>query len=75
MPPPTDWLTVISEVTNWLNTHLQGKPTARGWRDYLPRFGSWREWTDWLASVAPAVAAFFREFAATLHAYLRPLTR
>jgi hypothetical protein len=52
-----------------------GQAVARGWRDYLPRIGSWRELTDWLASVAPAVAAFFREFAATLHGYLRPLTR
>ena len=75
VPPPTDWLTVISEVTNWLNTHLQGKPVARGWRDYLPRLGSWRELTDWLASVAPAVAAFFREFSATLYGYLSPRTR
>jgi cephalosporin-C deacetylase-like acetyl esterase len=75
VPPPTDWLTVVGEVTRWLNTHLQGKPTAQGWRDYLPRLGAWRAFTDWLASVAPAVAAFFREFAATVYGYLSPRTR
>ncbi len=71
VPPPTDWFTVIGEVTRWLDTHLKGKPTS-GWRDYLPRGNVWR---DWLAALAPALTAFFREFAATLRAYLVPAPR
>lgn len=71
VPPPTDWFTVIGEVTRWLDTHLKGKSTS-GWRDYLPR---WNAWRDWLATLAPALAAFFREFAATLRAYLIPAPR
>lgn len=75
VPPPTDWLTVIGEITRWLDTHLKGKQSAWGWREYLPRLGSWQSVRDWLTTIAPAVAAFFREFAATLYGSLRTLPR
>lgn len=75
VPPPTDWLTVISEITRWLDTHLKGKQSAWGWREYLPRLSSWQNVRDWLTTVAPAVAAFFREFAAALYSSLRMLPR
>lgn len=75
VPPPTDWLTVIGEVTRWLNTHLKGQSSASVWRDYLPRWSAWREWREWVATLAPAAAAFFYEFAASLRAYLAPMLR
>ncbi len=75
VPPPSDWFTVIGEVTRWLDTHLKGKQSASGWRDWLPRLRSWREFADWAASYAPLIAAFFREFTASLRAYLAPMTR
>ncbi|MCX7993208.1 MAG: alpha/beta fold hydrolase [Fimbriimonadales bacterium] len=75
VPPPSDWFTVIGEVTRWLDTHLKGKQSASGWRSWLPRVRSWREFTDWAVSYAPLVGAFFREFAASLRAQLSPMLR
>ncbi|MGQ9656834.1 MAG: alpha/beta hydrolase family protein [Fimbriimonadales bacterium] len=75
VPPPTDWLTVIGEITRWLDTHLKGKQSASSWREYLPRLSSWQNVRDWLTTLMPAVAAFFREFAATLYSSLRALPR
>ncbi|MCX7925786.1 MAG: alpha/beta fold hydrolase [Fimbriimonadales bacterium] len=75
VPPPSDWFTVIGEVTRWLDTHLKGKQSASGWRSWLPRARSWRELTDWAAAYAPLLSAFFREFAASLRAYLAPTMR
>lgn len=75
VPPPTDWLTVISEITRWLDAHLKGKQSAWGWREYLPRLSSWQNVWDWLTTLMPAVAAFFREFTATLYGSLPTLPR
>lgn len=73
VPPPSDWFTVIGEVTRWLDTHLKSGAQSR--QSPLPRLSAWQTWRDWLATVMPAVAAFFREFAAVLRAYLIPLPR
>ncbi len=75
VPPPTDWLNVIGEVTRWLDTHLKGKQSASRGRSYLPSLRSWRAMSDWAATLAPAVAAFFREFAATVYVALNAFAR
>ncbi|MFN4033338.1 MAG: alpha/beta hydrolase family protein [Fimbriimonadales bacterium] len=72
VPPPTDWFTVIGEVTRWLNTHLKGEPSASARRGWLPR---WEVWRDSIVNLSPAIAAFFWEFAASLRAYLTQLVR
>ncbi|MCS7191073.1 MAG: alpha/beta hydrolase, partial [Fimbriimonadales bacterium] len=66
VPPPSDWFTVVNEVTRWLDTHLKGKQGASVERGSWWRWGSWRVWRDWLAGMLPALAAFFRELAAAL---------
>lgn len=66
VPPPSDWFTVVNEVMRWLDTHLKGKQGASVERGSWWRWGSWRVWRDWLAGMLPAIAAFFRELAATL---------
>ncbi|MFN3690464.1 MAG: alpha/beta hydrolase family protein [Fimbriimonadales bacterium] len=75
VPPPSDLLTVISEVTRWLDTHLKGKQGATSLIQWLPRARSWREVVDWVAAYASTIDAFLREFAASLRAYLTPRTR
>lgn len=66
VPPPDQMLTVLSQVQNWLDTHLKGKKSTSWWRHYLPSVRNLQDLRQWWQDYGWAIAGFVRSFTESL---------